>query len=163
MAYFELVLPLECLPYPHKNDFLTFVTEKRKPAVPCLKLSVGIFIWTISEVRTSVKYSIDVSCLHFTNIHLSFRLRSLNPCEYYGHSVNAVFPRFFNRFPWCFRMFPQVFLRFPRMFLLFPLGVSPVSYFRFCMSTEHLNLNGNWKQMVQMKKMRLWGGLLSFC
>ena len=105
MAYFELVLPLECLPYPHKNDFLTFVTEKRKPAVPCLKLSVGIFIWTISEVRTSVKYSIDVSCLHFTNIHLSFRLRSLNPCEYYGHSVNAVFPRFFNRF----LPFPMVF------------------------------------------------------
>ena len=49
--------------------------------------------------------------------------------DYYGDSLDVMFPQFPNHF----LLFPMVFSHVsPRVFLLFPLSVSPVSYFRFC-------------------------------
>ena len=55
--------------------------------------------------------------------------------DYYGNSLDVMFPQFPNHF----LPFPMVFPHvspsvsiFPLVFLLFPLSVSPVSYFRFC-------------------------------
>ena len=56
-------------------------------------------------------------------------------CDYYGDSLDAIFPQFpnnFLQFPMVFPHVSLVFLQFPRVFLLFRLSVLPVSYFRFC-------------------------------
>ena len=55
--------------------------------------------------------------------------------DYYGDSLDVLFPQFPNHF----LPFPMLFLHVSpsvstifSVFLLFPLSVSPASYFRFC-------------------------------
>ena len=64
----------------------------------------------------------------------------------YVNSLDVMFPQFPNHFLLFPMVFPHVFLRFPWVFLLFPLSVSPVSYFRFCISWFSLVTNhDSWK------------------
>ena len=61
----------------------------------------------------------------------SFRFLS----DYYGDSLDIMFPQFPNHFLPFSMVFPHVspsVSRFRWVFLLFPLSASPVSYFRFC-------------------------------
>ena len=83
----------------------------------------------LAKIITCVIYSIDAYQRYILPRYiLSFCFGNLNSRDYHGDSLNVMFPRFPN----CFLPFPLVFPHVSPSVFIFSIGVSSVSYFRFC-------------------------------